>query len=910
MSLFQDVVIPDDLMMLHAELYMAQGKIRVKAYGLPQPVDQEFQPAYNGLAVIAGKMAVWVDESNIVRWDAAARELVCRERPDGNREIEVHLLVNRDIEVVPLSKDPDSKHSIWLKRITCFATPCPDELFFPSIPVVERALPFVDLSQGLPPAPEVGPGTVTWKIPLHGGVRATLTMNKDGITKIGKPEETKEVAVWPPVAFGSPWRFYSVLLNLRGNPKPKVRFWSRDEGTDYLRLVREDAPEEKVYYSDYVHTLTLKGSTTALFVEILEKSEKNESLQGSGLYPLVVEPVRCGDAQPTIVVDFGTSNTAGAISLSQDNPSIDFGHDRFSSPRVLVGTPKQDKKKDFLEPDLPWLPTVPSRLFGGGRPIDPAKRNVPFHEIPSALYTYGEGEQWKEGAPFANFGLVGPGADIGAARGTPKLGWATGLKWADADGRTEYFLSCLLLWIAGLYASQMRSIFLAATYPLAFDQHRRTAFEQALLNACTNLERWTGFSAGPIQRGNGSPLIVDEGTALQFCAEEALRFHPSRARTKLVLTADIGGGTFDLSLSALREPGFRVLAADSVKFGAELVINAVDERVQFRDISGAADPRRCRHLVCRTVREGRLPMVMSASLDAQVAAPWKQGLGEEDKDRREVPNWASTSREAALRVQERCHLFYYLLVEYLARFVAGTLRDVEAIKYRLRRAPGGAEFHEDSEEFRVLTNAVEPVAIVPILGGNGWGFLCSEVAGLTFTDFARLVTDRTSELLGSEDRIEWQWNIPLPRGKVLCSRGALRAADPRGNDIHVNHCDVQASPNGIDDCDEQSVSNWWIQVGEGSLAREGKAPPPFSTSPLHGRNMDTPGLSRKIVVPSQRARNILQTELSRLHSVDAEGTTRKMQFDSKPGAGYRVCPTVRAYWTVVMSQLVSKNPIA
>lgn len=914
MSLFENGTIEPGRALVHANLDVVGGVISFSFPDQRNPRSVVFCPNYEGLAIIEKELVVWVDQPGVI-WDNSNRVLSCDDDLDG-QSVTVQFRVGDGITVVCLSRGKRTKLNptgVFVEMVKRFATPKNGVWYYPSLPVVGNALKYVDLDRGVDSEPKALERKIRWQIPFCGGVSASLELEDDesgnsAFSSLGKPESTQEIAVWPSRTIGDPWKFYSVYLG--GQLKDRdVRFWTQDVTGQQLRLVSESADDKILHYGS-VYTLRLKSPSKVILLEVGDGSGSERSAPNGGIFPLIGDLQNIGQSVRTIVLDFGTSNTAGAINIGQQGENLDFGRPGNAAPKVLVGT-KIDEINDtaVLTTKLPWIPTVRSDMARSIR--DPG---VTFTEIPTALYKLA-GNQWRNGAPFQSFGLGNPSVEMRRDEG---IEWKTGIKWSDdPEGHTESFLTTLLIWVAGLYSSDISGIALAATYPLAFDTNRRKSFVAAIDAACQRVVYWTGFPVNSLKPG---PLAVDEGTALQFLGNRLfVRCAVNEKETsKLVLTADIGGGTFDLSLCVEENNSFRILAADSVKFGAELIINALEENTNNanNNASSSRDEKELRRLISRTVREGLLDDVMSASKDMDFGndEPWKAGTPNNLRTYLKFPSWKSTSRESAKLVNARSNLFFYLLAEYASRFVAGTLLDVDALKYRLINAPGNANFSPDNPTYtRLMNNG--PAAIAVVLGGNGWRFLSRDVASMTFELWQTLVAERTMKLLMKSReliwRVEWAWPEDLPNGKGATSLGAVRAI---GSALALNAgIDVEAAPNGFDDLVQQvEPNNWWVQVGPGSRFADGGKLAPFSEHGTHQGTVACPAFSFDHFALHRSAKDLLNQHYNSLIGDPRTGAVadiREQQNVMNADRPYRAIPTIRLLWDRHLHKLVSEKSI-
>jgi len=144
------------------------------------------------------------------------------------------------------------------------------------------------------------------------------------------------------------------------------------------------------------------------------------------------------------------------------------------------------------------------------------------------------------------------------------LEFARDMKWDTSElgqeRRVEY-LSILLLLAAAEAASRCgaRTMKVQYTYPLAFEPLQLRALSDAFLKAATRVEAWTGMTVAL----NAKP--VSESIAGLKSLD--------RRGGQWQLTIDIGGGTTDFALWHMEGAKPVVLAADSVEFAGDLLLD-------------------------------------------------------------------------------------------------------------------------------------------------------------------------------------------------------------------------------------------------------------------------------------------------------------------------------------------------
>jgi hypothetical protein len=376
-------------------------------------------------------------------------------------------------------------------------------------------------------------------------VRATLTVpTKGGPVKVERTyannhESNSQLHLWPGVDLGADWHDYYLFhylagddptgkfdLDIRGASGPaSVRPLRRDENAV---VYHADAAPERIHVRAKVQLFGESGVAEGVILPRLERA------------PTPNEPAW------TVAIDFGTSNSvvayhpdggrptaftlekAGRVPLTESGDEkglVDFYLDSFFFPAALDGRP---------------FGTV---IYRSNQPLSADDRQIP------ALAA---------NIPFR--GTIGGG---GGASNT-LLG---DLKWGGAGEDTSRLTTLFLHQILQLVYAEARArgvrtddMEVRWSFPIAFSKGRQQATIGQWEELLTEFrDRRVPRARVPDAMGAPSLHHLDESTAAlyYFETDEIARGAFNQNTSAVKLTADVGGGTSDVSAYAFGEIWFR-----------------------------------------------------------------------------------------------------------------------------------------------------------------------------------------------------------------------------------------------------------------------------------------------------------------------------------------------------------------
>lgn len=754
-----------------------------------------------------GELLVWNDASGVQVSTSAYTLIIDGLTPRGR-----HFVIEAQIESSHISIVRLEESGVWPERVVRLAgsgANASGEWVYPDCPVREEVWPYVLRTEG----PVFTADEVCWKIdiagrleplekrlPLGGGSEEDRTWDQ-----IGAPtplDDTKMLAIWPRTQLPG-WRLYSLLV---GNDEDE-RIWRTHRPQIWLgespRTARLPVSETELHRYNGVVSLHLDRSQAGL-APYFVSFRGNRS---SGFFQMLPEVLggvvdRASATPETVAIDLGTSTTVVVVANGR---VLQAGTDELANPAIVVSN------RTVLTTTDPWLPTVAAAYMSVEGPAA-LGQEIPtglFIRNPDALSRAGGGVGTPT-LPFCDFTICAPGLDL-VTSGDASESWFPNLKWgaleANTAPRTVAFLSTVLLWMAALRRSSSRQFEVRASYPLAFEPTYRENYGRILAEACEKASNWSGTSIWLAPSHQGAHPYCDESLALLYDVNSLMELHRGEAGNgsgpaQVVFHADLGAETLDLMLAWLSGDAFRVIAAESVRFGADVLIDCLRRDTGAKREAGDQVHR---HQVRRAVRANVLPRVMSQKdgedkWDPDDNAPFRTNL-----------TWVGGAQAKRQMVQGRMDLYAYLLAEYCARFLAGALLDREGFIYRAKEGPGSGTTGEVSgdAEFLVLFRR----------SGNGWKFLSPVLCGWSDEEWVESVRERTRRLLGEDAKVEFnesEFSRVLP--KSITAQGT-RSCEPTIADHPVG---PEASPNGWDDVeqnDSNSAAPWWVLVGSGSLVR-------------------------------------------------------------------------------------------
>jgi hypothetical protein len=554
--------------------------------------------------------------------------------------------------------------------------------------------------------------------------------------------------------------------------------------------------------------------------EYLEIKEANGN--GGGIFELRLETRRIGSTSPgDWGLDIGTSNSCVAYNVT--NPK---GEGSIPHPIAFnqVGVENHDSqvyclvgKAEAPRCNLHWMPGLE-----GPADVDlwdsALRTQVPSRVTVLKTDATGQLQRWDSLTKSELAALV-PMVDvvIPPMSGRRSLGndsvdgnTVDNLKWLKSTDQKKpillaKYISSMLVMAAARHVNGP-SVNVHYGVPLAFSHEESLQFTVAISAACKAASALTGVAF------NLDAEIADESRSI---ASEFMKgYHGDRLPIWVI--CDVGGGSVDIAVATANiaathrvppEPldtSFAVLAADSVKFGANLVMQKVIE-LGGREIA----PRATEATVEQEVRE-RLAEI---GLEQVIAL------------------CSTTSQE---RIKQVIWMYYYLLGEYVARVTAGCIRNKQRFIGLLAadRDQGGYGLG-DFEAQELLTQ------VELLITGNGFRTFDVLRGGRSderiVADFSEWVRARIMQLLTApvpDLESESNWFKDVPAATATSHRG-LKVADRRlmkeaqayailasggaGSGTLDSH-DLISAPNGLNE----------IQAGSRILGHAGSKRPWYS----------------------------------------------------------------------------------
>lgn len=357
------------------------------------------------------------------------------------------------------------------------------------------------------------------------------------------------------------------------------------------------------------------------------------------------------------------------------------------------------------------------------------------------------------------------------------------LKWVERhdDKRVallEQYITCMLL-MAAARLRPSATVTVHFSQPLSFTQRQKEGLEAASRAAAERLTQYTGVPFDAKVDSDESHCILEQFAALRG---------PVPRRHPIWVLCDIGGGSIDLAVAAGEsKQDYAFLAADSIKFGANLVLNNILE-LAGQQVTASPHPETQR----RMVRE----MILSAGYDAVLA---------------------KCNPNTKQQIHRIVQLYFELIAEYVARTVAGCMRNPTRMKALLGDPPENGGFGWDMHDPEFMASRIELLV-------TGNGFRTFDVLGKSpkaqMRQFASLVRERVAELLkmptgfptpAANDDM-WFAHVPTPDVseslglepsggttflKEALAYSILASASQVQSGEHREADDYLASPNGI-----------------------------------------------------------------------------------------------------------------
>ena len=714
-----------------------------------------------------------------------------------------------------------------LVRVVCPSEGSEPVYKYPDAPVMSWAWKFVEQ---IAPGPRLrGDGKVRWRLRFVGGVERQHVVDARVDTDFEElgvfDRDTREskscpMAVWPPYIIPK-WKAYSILFGDESNRADVGQTVKRYGPHVWVGTVTEvpgrpAGPDAHTVVAG-VHSLLLNenndiGAGPRFLVLGLDES-------GHGVFELLNEGIATKSEPAELAIDFGTSNSVVAHSGADGRgEAVNFGRGGGFAcvyPRVLVGSEygvDPATKKPRLETGALWLPSVDTIAFGGSPPS--------FTQVPSGLVVryFPEEEPLVDSEemqtdlealrPFCSHTFWSPGLDFGGGAQFWKQTFNDELKWNDNTGATVAYLSLVLLWVIAQKRPDSGSFHVYATYPLAFESQQRETYGLRLTEACKRVSRWAGVPVALQPEANPPMPSVDESSAILNKGLETFQEDvTARDRAHLVFGSDLGGGTLDLVLAAVKGKARRIIATESIRAGADTLVRALLKRTLSGHEKGTGRNKMVEKAVLmREIRAGRL------------ADAIKQGSFRKQLLKRTI-SWKGEGDRTASDFQARADIYIQLVVDYCARFLAGTLLDVDSIKWKLQDdTAGGGAFPKDY----IGEDKAKRYAVVLRQSGNGWGFLDDggHICGWSPSDFLSALKARCTELMQAERSVEPHW-VPDATQRIHSKEETALGA------YALHHAESKlvegdsVAPNGWIDNVDDKVGPWWVLVGRRCYSSQG-----------------------------------------------------------------------------------------
>lgn len=668
-----------------------------------------------------------------------------------------------------------------------------DSIVYPELPVRHQHADLV-----LAPTERAAPAQVgenlSYRVRLHGVDRAiewTLQMPKAGPEVVGVADEPFRCEVWPNTPLAD-WRNFALYLRYEAyaDLAATVILWGDAQGGGNQHALRTVAGHSYLVKDFGVHTLEGRPGFLAVHTG---------SGESGGLFRLLPPADRRRNQQvasTALAIDFGTANTCFAHTRGDEE-----------APRALELLPRHRHvavgNKDRSYQHELWFPGFVGKSAQLQGKL--AQCTAPLVELPSELIVRrgapgltdhgGASDMAPERAAalqlFSDVNILTPfGSERAEARRVCER-----MKWAATETADKYLQKYLE--ISMLYALHAADSSGGAapgnyafhyTFPLAFSVEQEKRLADAFHAAAATVAQWSGARVSATK-------ACDESRA----AFLALPGNPF-AQSDWVLTVDIGGGSVDFALfnrQLFHQDGGGTVgptAADSINFGADLIMRTLASRPPFMEEAAAADAYERRKKFIELRRNVRAH-----------GFGGRMGLTEEQR--------------RGLGDSARVIVTYFALIrEYAARLVAGTyLRQPDGTRGSQLRCAiilvgNGWRLNEGHPESRL-----GPDPDAPLRKALGQG-MADRVKALIAS--ASVHVDVT--MLPFTEHLEQ--TEPHLSAKTLVARGALYKANHGGADGATRARGIVA-PNGIDetyDYDEngqrkQGTVPWHAQVSRNAL---------------------------------------------------------------------------------------------
>jgi hypothetical protein len=366
------------------------------------------------------------------------------------------------------------------------------------------------------------------------------------------------------------------------------------------------------------------------------------------------------------------------------------------------------------------------------------------------------------------------------------------LKWVEKhDTRRVALLELYITNVLLMAAARVRpsgNVSVRFSQPLAFNPSQREGLQLAASRAAKRLTKYTGVDFEARIDSDESHCILEQFASLKPGAPP---------KWPVWLLCDIGGGSIDIAVATgLNTNSYAVVAADSIKFGANLVFDNVLE-LAGQQVGRSPDPRVQR----RRARE----LVLAQGYEGVIAA---------------------CNSSTKQHIQRIVQMYFELVAEYVARVVAGCFRNPKRLK-GLWGTPGAdAHRHDppttDQGGFDGVMSESESMAAHIELLVTGNGFRTFDVLGPSkkqMEQFTDRIRSRCAELIcaptgiASKAAADDAWFATVPPPDAMGSLGLA----PKGGAVYLKEAlaysilkaghqgsaddrtaeDLLAAPNGV-----------------------------------------------------------------------------------------------------------------
>lgn len=638
-------------------------------------------------------LLVWSDICDFYDGDTRRIEVNGLSSGNGGHRVKLVLNIDRDVPVI------DLKQSFFVPDFVCMLHNADGKELLPSIPFKPQYVPFVLSSQ------VSGTG---WEIKMLGQVTVSLKLSKMRLYDLSE-HECAAIEVWPPrmpegCQLFKLWSGNSKDSNIRLEYKKGKTETPFDENPEsygwFQRAVwfekqtrKNRAVDRKRLFpvgvvnreKDKDSCLTFRHAGDAVPRYLSIRAENDVHQEIAGVFDLGYDSLLSSGTNGTpqhLSLDFGTSSTVVAYG---DNNEV-MGLNKNVTRLVAHG----GQKRLPYKPEMPWAPGAPSASV-----LAPEGKEI---EIPSGLYITGRLDD-SVVDPFVGSmiicGHLGPGAPELPTR------WLNNLKWHTKDNTQKknriVFLSSVLFHAAlnQLLESGKRNFLLHATYPARFGPEDVSRYKEEIGDACQKVEKLLGVKLKAVS-------FIDEGTAASSTIVFADARNQGGSLARMSLSVDIGGETVDITFAAYDRKGTRrEVTLTSQAFGADTLKSRL---ANMTEPPSGDNMKSWEKFLSLYISHNSFNFDDSRYDEADIDRIVWSGDGD-----------GRNYREDLFKLG--LDAYYFWTLEYLARFVVGTLADHKGFYERIKNGPGdGDDF--DWEDFERAQK--EGFIIKVLFSGNGF----------------------------------------------------------------------------------------------------------------------------------------------------------------------------------------------